>query len=655
VEDLQEEIRALREENRALRQASESRAIGFSGPWSLQRRAAVLAVSSALLAGAVWCVVSSHGAPRRGGSDGASARILESPPAATSSATSAAPGVTASNIFDDLSREIAAEGDAPQASRPAAPPAKPPPLNNGSHNRTGLDNGSHNRSHRSHLPQPHINLSRAAELGKHFSTVHNRSYNLSHNLTTMITEQIKAMKNVTAEVENITKSGDWVRRPNKNCYFQHGSGRFPNGSKGDTDANGTLLDLDDCMLACEASEWCDGIVVDAGMPHTKTNGSCSLRSELVFTDCVEDEAFDLWQWGSIDDHVKRLADSYGWVRYKNKNCWDGQGSASFPNNRDAPYSSGDEATPDAISLSECMQRCQEDPLCEAIITSHGKDVSACELRAWVAPDDCIDSEELDLWRMDQGRKVPRGIELPSGKRGLDRLVGVADMITQWSFSKLDFTRCALVGASGVMVGSNAGGDIDGHTAVIRLNRMPTPDFHRDFGARTDVLFLSKEWSGAVAMMGGETPQTSKCTDVPGCPEAAILVRGDLERCDPDHMAYTWGPTHPLVGCTHANVSRMVATGFSTLHGLLATAGLQAFFTFLPVCGELDLYGFGGTSTSDGHIESTEDHNLEEEHKIQDKVINRQWDDLPWRNTFKEFDWIKEHAAQARKVVGTAAA
>jgi hypothetical protein len=451
-------------------------------------------------------------------------------------------------------------------------------------------------------------------------------------------------KNITEEVKKISMTGGWVLHRSKNCYVGHGSGRFPDGSAGDTNSSGTKTDLDDCMLACAANKWCDGIVVDAG----KTNGSCSLRSDLIVTSCLTDEVFDTWQRGSIGGRVQRLVDTYGWTRYEKKNCYAEHGSMDYPMSL-TPYSSKDED----ISLSECMQRCLEDPICEAIITSHDKDMSHCHLRAWVAPDDCVHSKDLDLWRMDRGRKVPGVIKLPSGNDGLERLVGVADMITQRNFSRLDFTRCALVGASGLMKGSNAGEDIDDHTAVIRLNRMPTPEFHSDFGARTDVLYLSKEWGGAVALMGGENPRTSMCEDVPGCTQVAVLTRGDLGLCDPGNMASTWGPTHPLVGCTHTNVSRMVATGFSTLNGTLATTGLHALFTFLPVCGELDLYGFGGTSTADGHTES-EGHNLREEHHIQAKVINRQWGDLPWRNTFNEFDWVKEHAAKMRLVVGSKA-
>merc|ERR1712083_1001337 len=119
------------------------------------------------------------------------------------------------------------------------------------------------------------------------------------------------------------------------------------------------------------------------------------------------------------------------------------------------------------------------------------------------------------------------------------------------------------------------------------------------------------------------------------------------------MASFWGPTHSLLGCQHLNVSRMVATGFSTMQGMLSTTGMQAFFTFLPLCGELNLYGFGGVSTADGHAESTSLFNLYQEHLIQDKIIVGAWDHLPWRRNFsEEVKWLRANVPKARKIVGT---
>jgi hypothetical protein len=260
--------------------------------------------------------------------------------------------------------------------------------------------------------------------------------------------------------------------------------------------------------------------------------------------------------------------------------------------------------------------------------------------------------------MDAGRILPLGIEPVSGPLGRDRLRAVVEMASGSTFENLDLTRCALVGASGVMKGSRKGEEIDGHTAVIRINRLPTEEFRADFGSRTDFVYVNHENAGefypSVPLMGGEQARYVSCRMAVGCPTAGIIARGDLVKCDPDRMAVIWGPTHPVLGCTHRNISRMVATGFHTLQGVLATTGLLAFFTFLPVCSELNLYGFEGVSTADGHAEWLDGHNLFQEHLIQDHIIAGRWDLLPWRNTFREIDWIRSHAAQTRKVVGTEA-
>jgi hypothetical protein len=237
------------------------------------------------------------------------------------------------------------------------------------------------------------------------------------------------------------------------------------------------------------------------------------------------------------------------------------------------------------------------------------------------------------------------------------LVGAVDMIRQDDLlGRIDLTRCALVGASGAMSGSGLGAGIDVHTAVIRLDRMPTEEFYGDFGSRTDFLFLSKSWDGAVELMGGEAPeaQVAGCHDVEGCDGASVIVRADLDSCDPGHLAYTWGKSHPIVGCQHRNISRMVAMGFSTLQGFLPTTGAQAFFTFLPLCDELDLFGFGDQSTADGLSEWTGGHNPHEEHLIQDMIAAGQWDQLPWRSEFGEAEWLRKHAARVRKVTGAVA-
>ncbi|CAK0838391.1 unnamed protein product, partial [Prorocentrum cordatum] len=442
-------------------------------------------------------------------------------------------------------------------------------------------------------------------------------------------------------VRAIQEEGGWAAFPGSNCFLRHGSREFPDGSSGEGD--GAQIPLDECLSQCEGNEDCDGVTVENNRDFTM----CTLLARVNLPDCYDDEQYAVWVRGSIFQKVDKFAD--GWTLHINTNCFEGRGSQEFPVGNEFH----DEST---VALNECLLRCEDDPLCEGVSFPRGTDVGTCGLRAFVNPPDCASDESTeyglaDFWMLDFPPSADSST-LPIGGLGRDRMFAVVDMQKQEGFRDIDLSSCALVGASGVMKGSLAGDEIDSHSAIIRLNRLPTEAYFDDFGSRTDILFLSKEWSGGVTLMGdGDEPQVVNCHEVDGCDNAAIISRGDLDKCDPKGLEEGWGPAHPMVGCQHKNISRLVATGFSTLHGSLPSAGLQAFFTFVPLCGKLDLYGFGGKDTADGHAEWS-GHNLFEEHTIQDKVIAGQWDDLPWKRTFGEVEWLRRNAGDIRKVIGT---
>lgn len=228
---------------------------------------------------------------------------------------------------------------------------------------------------------------------------------------------------------------------------------------------------------------------------------------------------------------------------------------------------------------------------------------------------------------------------------------VVDMVAGRNFTDTNFDRCALVGASNVLVGAAKGNEIDGHDAVIRVNRIPTAGFWKDYGGRTDVLFVSNEWGGAVALMGpgGEGPKAVACKDLDNCRNAAIIRRGDLQLCNKEGMAKAWGLDHTFVGCEHRNISFLVKS-IESLGGKMATGGLHAFFTFVPVCRELNLYGFGGLGTGDGHQEWN-GHNLYAEHIVQDQVAAGDWWKVRWNGGEPAARWIQTHAGKVEKVVG----
>jgi len=220
---------------------------------------------------------------------------------------------------------------------------------------------------------------------------------------------------------------------------------------------------------------------------------------------------------------------------------------------------------------------------------------------------------------------------------------------------LDLSRCALVGCSSALVGSGFGERIDAYDAVIRINRMPPVDLASDFGAKTDVFVINHEdalnETVDVLQKGNSTPLRISCRELDGCKSAAIVQRGDW-RCDPQEMAGIWGRSHSMIACIRGNISS-VGWSFEPLQGFQPSTGFQAFLFFLPLCQELDLFGFGGLATADGHKEWT-GHNIHEEHRIQDLIAAREWSALPWSRNSTPWAWMQAHAAKVQRVVGTAA-
>jgi len=217
--------------------------------------------------------------------------------------------------------------------------------------------------------------------------------------------------------------------------------------------------------------------------------------------------------------------------------------------------------------------------------------------------------------------------------------------------RLDLTRCALVGGSSIMVGAGAGEQIDAYDTVIRVNRFPPedPTVARDFGTKTDVFFINHPLrnSESVDMLrrGRSTPGKISCKEMDNCKTAAIVQRGD-NPCDPQEMTRYWGRDHSMTACVRHNVS-ILAYSFAPLHGFQPSTGFQAFLAFLPLCKELDLFGFGGRATSDGHGE-WEGHNLYEEHRIQSTIASREWSKLPWGARMPDGDpwsWMQPRAAK----------
>lgn len=227
------------------------------------------------------------------------------------------------------------------------------------------------------------------------------------------------------------------------------------------------------------------------------------------------------------------------------------------------------------------------------------------------------------------------------------------------FEQFHFGRCALIGASSLMRGTGAGVHIDTYDTVIRVNHFSSPSSAADFGQKTDLLFLSNATAldnDSVTLVRGGTEKDMSVScgqDLVDCRQAAIVVRGDWS-CNVSRLVEVWGLDHSLVGCPHRNISD-VAWGMKMFHGpgqrFEPSTGFQALLTFLPLCRNLDLFGFGGNETADGHTDF-DIHSVELENQVEEMISDNAWGNISWYPKMPdEAKWMWVHAAKVRRIDG----
>jgi len=179
-------------------------------------------------------------------------------------------------------------------------------------------------------------------------------------------------------------------------------------------------------------------------------------------------------------------------------------------------------------------------------------------------------------------------------------------------------KCALVGSSDVLHGAGWGPTIDSFDTVIRMNRLPAPAFESDFGMRTDILI--QNWQLMVKyeiqFLGGKTEKQNE-THASDSLKALVLVPSrrpvpDLYHEMPfpvalldDNELLTWysstfRPFPQWVGCP------------------FPSAGFKTFWYFVPLCDQVQIFGFGGHASLDGHSGC---HNYGAEHRFVEAVVD----------------------------------
>lgn len=191
----------------------------------------------------------------------------------------------------------------------------------------------------------------------------------------------------------------------------------------------------------------------------------------------------------------------------------------------------------------------------------------------------------------------------------------------------EWNRCALVGGALELNGTGLGPEIDAHDTVIRVNRVPSVKFFDDFGNRTDVLFAGPRAEGRAMfnmlgqyvkiMGGGYTLCEFSSVD---CPFKALILKGvdwPLYRKRWDAMypleSPGWRPKRTKWPLGH-QMDEVNALAYDLLGGSRPTNGFHAFLTSILLCNSLDVYGFSGVGTADGHRMATQ-HNLDREHDL----------------------------------------
>jgi beta-1,6-galactosyltransferase len=196
-----------------------------------------------------------------------------------------------------------------------------------------------------------------------------------------------------------------------------------------------------------------------------------------------------------------------------------------------------------------------------------------------------------------------------------------------------FRTCAVVGNSGVLLGSGRGARIDAHEFVVRLNNARVAGFAGDVGARTSLSFVNSNILHQCATRSAVS--VAGC----GCHPYGRAVPMAMYVCQPAHLldalicnaTATPDSPFPLI-VTDARLDALcarIAKYYSMRRFVAATgepasnwtrrhderyfhysSGLQAVVMALGVCNEVSLFGFGKAPGAKHHYHTNQKKELD---------------------------------------------
>lgn len=229
--------------------------------------------------------------------------------------------------------------------------------------------------------------------------------------------------------------------------------------------------------------------------------------------------------------------------------------------------------------------------------------------------------------------------------------GWSDGCSAWTGSEPEeFPDCALVSSADNLRGRALGADIDAHSIVIRINRLPTEAFREDFGNRTDILWAN-HWeadTGHVTLLG---PPKADCKHELSHPKcfASRDCHGGGEGCPTMAVVSERQSIHKRWRHAPVPTFTMIPKVMKAVMSLKycyarPSAGFWAFVTFLPTCRKMTLYGFSGTGTADGHVMFSK-HSFDAEHGLYRQLARHQrlnpddWDTTASGEDYEARRWL----------------
>ena len=185
---------------------------------------------------------------------------------------------------------------------------------------------------------------------------------------------------------------------------------------------------------------------------------------------------------------------------------------------------------------------------------------------------------------------------------------------------LRFGSCAVVGSGAALAGTFLGSQIDSHDVVVHVNNIPEHNMRPHTGSRTDVLFstLCHDRIQAANRLSIKFGPSNWCDTHGTCPFTAAIFRPGVfdSPCRGNTIIDSTGGSRVNVGMSACSMSELVhyVRRKGTPYAGKPTTGFHAVATMAFVCEQVDLYGFSGSATVDGHRIS-EDHQIEREHAV----------------------------------------